>query len=316
MEWDELYPKNVKPAYELFLEYFPDDIRELFLRFNQEMNDKYFVYNKWQRFEKNHGWVYGFCRNYRFELVSVIVKSDCFKVCGISVRDEKALEKVFEKTKIKYDSGYEQRYAEVCEKKKKNQIERSKKRVVQEKLQMEELTKQADNEMLNKFKWCKKVSRNDLERLYASEAKGLMDTELFEEIGSMFYIRCTQAREVRSFMEQGKLLCLNCGKVLQVRGYVVVEACECGYCYTYREYRRSCNAANMPGGRAVPVFDEFTEKWAKCGDSTQKMMLIDWLVHQCHVTMMSGIAGRSVGVNLIEGTKKQVSDLILKLAYK
>lgn len=45
------------------------------------------------------------------------------------------------------------------------------------------------------------------------------------------------------------------------------------------------------------------------------MMLIDWLIHQCQVTLMSGAKGKSVCENLIEGTRKQISDLILKLAY-
>jgi len=44
------------------------------------------------------------------------------------------------------------------------------------------------------------------------------------------------------------------------------------------------------------------------------MLLIDWLVHECHVTLMSGEKGRSVCVNLIEGTLKQISDLIMKIA--
>ena len=45
------------------------------------------------------------------------------------------------------------------------------------------------------------------------------------------------------------------------------------------------------------------------------MMLIDWLIHQCHVTLMSGAKGRSVCVNLLEGTKKQILDVINNLAY-
>jgi len=71
----------------------------------------------------------------------------------------------------------------------------------------------------------------------------------------------------------------------------------------------------MPAHRAQPIFDDFVEKWPGCRDATQKMLLIDRLTHECHVTLMSGAKGRSVCVNLIEDSKKQIADLILTLAY-
>jgi len=128
-------------------------------------------------------------------------------------------------------------------------------------------------------------------------------------------------------MEQGQILCLHCGAILnadivKVAGYTPFSKdnlpinCECGHSYTYREYRRSCNAANMPGGRAEPIFEQFAQKWPGCKDAKQKMLLIDWLIHECHVTLMSGAKGRSVCINLIEGTTKQITDLIMKLAYE
>ena len=173
----------------------------------------------------------------------------------------------------------------------------------------------------------KKVSRNDLMKLYQSEAKGLINEDLLDEVGYTFYTRCTQAKQARELMEQGKMLCLHCGAVLsddivKIGGYTPFSksnlpvSCDCGYSYTYREYRRCCNAANMPGGRATPIFEHFAQKWPSCKDTAQKMMLIDWLVHECHVTLMSGIAGRSVCINFIEGTTKQISDLITTLAHK
>jgi hypothetical protein len=45
------------------------------------------------------------------------------------------------------------------------------------------------------------------------------------------------------------------------------------------------------------------------------MRLIDELIHEFHINLVSGIKGRFVGINLIEGSKKQIVDLILTLAY-
>jgi len=124
-----------------------------------------------------------------------------------------------------------------------------------------------------------------------------------------------QAKQARELMDKGRMLCLHCSTALPKGDPFTAVTCDCGYSYTYREYRRSCNAANMPGGRAAPIFEHFAKKWPGCRDAAQKMLLIDWLIHECHVTIMSGEKGRSVCVNLIEGTKKQIADVIIQLAY-
>ena len=314
MEWIEKYPKKSKPAYDDLLEFLQPHIRDLFESFDREMNVQFQVHNKYHRYSNSAGWVYGYGRSYNCELLAVTIHSDYFSVLGISVKDGNSLQKALKEARNAYDQGFEDRYAAISAERRKNQIERTKKRIDREKAQMERLRENTDETRLNQFKWCRKVSRKDLLRLYQGEAAGLIDQELLEEIGYTFYARCRQAKEVRELMEEGKLLCLHCGAVLKPSGYTSPVHCECGYCYTYREYRRSCNTANMPGGRAAPIFETFAQKWPSCRETSQKMMLIDWLIHECHVTLMSGLKGRSVCVNLIEGTLKQISDLIVKLA--
>jgi len=97
MEWKDKYPKNIKPAYNELLEYFSDNIRKLFLCFNEEMNNKFGVWIKWCRYEKTVGWVYGYGRLYRVELLFVVVQSDCFYVLDVAVKDEVSLQNALEK---------------------------------------------------------------------------------------------------------------------------------------------------------------------------------------------------------------------------
>lgn len=320
MDWKEAYPKKTKPSYDELLGFFEPHIRELFETFDREVNSQFNVHNKYHRYSSIAGWTYGYGRSYNCELMTVTVHSDCFYVLGVSVRDEESLREALGKVRDAYESGFEDHYAAVSAKRRENQIARSKTRVEREQAQMEKLTEHVDPEKFNKFNWCKKVSRSDLFRLYQGEAKGLLDEDLLEDIGLTFYTRCTQAKEARELMEKGHMLCLHCGAVLGVgieRQAVLGNEpvyCECGYSYTYREYRRSCNAVNMPGGRATPKFEGFIKEWTLCKDASQKMMQIDRLIHECHVTLMSGAQGRSVCINLIEGSLKQIADLIVKLA--
>jgi hypothetical protein len=43
---------------------------------------------------------------------------------------------------------------------------------------------------------------------------------------------------------------------------------------------------------------------------------IDRLIHEFHINLNSGVKGRFVAINLIQGTKKQIGDLIISLAYE
>ena len=315
MEWKDQYPKKVKPTYNELLNYMPIQVRELFLIFNDEMESKYKVYNKYQRYTADDGWVYGYCRNYRCELICVFIKSDCFNVLGIGVKNEESLRNALNEVQRVYHAGYEKKYADLSAKRREDQIKRTKLRLEREKAQMDCITEKIDKTKLNQFKWCPKVSRDTLLKLYQSDAKGIMDQELLDEVGYTFYTRCRQAQDTRLWLEKGRLLCHQCGTVLSPTGYTSVVACPCGYCYTYREYRRSFHTHNMPAGRATSIFDQYALKWPGCKDPNEKMQLIDRLIHECHVSLMSGVQGRSVCVNLIEGTKKQISDLIMVLAY-
>lgn len=53
-KWQSQFPEEKKPTYEELLTFFPEKVRDLFLKFNDEMNNVYQVYNRWQRYEKRN----------------------------------------------------------------------------------------------------------------------------------------------------------------------------------------------------------------------------------------------------------------------
>ena len=71
----------------------------------------------------------------------------------------------------------------------------------------------------------------------------------------------------------------------------------------------------MPSGAATAIFNAFIDDWPRAKGYAAKMVLIDNLLHEFHINLNSGVKGRFVGINLIEGTKKQIEELILDLAY-
>ena len=328
VEWKDRYPKSIKPSYDELLDFFKPQIRKLFIVFDAEMKKRFKVDNKYHKYTTTNGWTYGYGRNYNCELLTVAVKADSFSLLGVDVINELSLQKALTEAEKEYNNGYEEYCESVSAKRREGQKERAKKQAEREKIEMEKLAEGLDKDKFNKFKWPKKVARNDLLRLYQSDARGVLDEELLDDVGFGFYIRCKLAQDIENLIDSGYILCLHCSEKLKIPGKlspggsVIISSdgnlpmlCKCGYSYTYREYRRSRNAANMPGGRATPIFEEYIQKWPGCKTSAQKMMLIDWIIHKFHVTLMSGEEGRSVCINLIEGSLMQISDLINKLAY-
>lgn len=99
MEWKDTFGRNVRPTYNELLEFLLEEVRQLFLDFNQIMENEYKVYNKYQRYEKSVGWVYGYCRNYRCELLSVTIGNGYFNVLGVKVDDEASLNQLLRRQK-------------------------------------------------------------------------------------------------------------------------------------------------------------------------------------------------------------------------
>lgn len=70
----------------------------------------------------------------------------------------------------------------------------------------------------------------------------------------------------------------------------------------------------MPTGAASKVFNEYMVKWNVAKGYSEKLILIDTLLHEFHLSLVSGAAHRPVAMNFIDGTRKQVEGVIGELA--
>lgn len=113
-------------------------------------------------------------------------------------------------------------------------------------------------------------------------------------------------------MEKTIIRCHNCGS--EIGGEGDFRRCDCGYQYSYKEYRRSFHRNNMPTGAASKVFNEYMVKWNVAKGYSEKMILIDTLLHDFHLSLVSGAVHRPVAMNFIDGTRKQIESVIGELA--
>ena len=299
MDWKERYAKANKPKLAEVNEYLAGDAKGLFVQFNHALKDTYGLGYVVIAYSDVNGWKYKYGHSGLILVHNVCFHDGIFSVEGIDVADSRGLDQAIAKVGEMYRDGFMERFAAFSRKR----AERKK-----EKPNVSPCT----GKNLNQCRWPAMVSRQSLKTLYENDAKGMTDEALLNDIGFTLYVRCLEAREIYGLMEAGKVKCLHCGSVLD---YADIMECSCGRQYTYREYRKSYRANNMPRGEASGIFDAFIADWEKARDSVIKMRLIDNLIHEFHVSSIAGTRNRPVGVNLIQGTKEQVTALIKELAY-
>lgn len=315
--WKTLHKKGKqnRPGINEIIEFLPDGVGTLFIEFSQHLAREYDVSCKPPTYTETDGWVYAFGR-YSVNLLSHVSMDDgAFCVQNISVNDDVSLQKALKLVDSLYDD-YKERFERIVAVKKEKQKQNNKRRIEREQNELATISDKIDKEKFNKYRWSPKLSRQMLKRLYENDAKGFSDENLVDEVGYTLYARCLQGRDERLLIESGKLKCHHCDEILQIESMGKLLECSCGYQYIFRDYMRSFRTENMPSGAATAIFNAFIENWTRANGYAQKMRLIDWLVHEFHTNLNSGVKGRFVGINLIEGTKKQIADLIFGLAYK
>lgn len=167
----------------------------------------------------------------------------------------------------------------------------------------------------NSLRWARRVHPDLIRRLYASDASGIQDEELVNEVGYAMYARCQSIR-VATEAHFGRAACPLCQSVIQRPGWSKEEllVCACGWQITWDEYHQSYKRKQLVGGKAFPMFTEFLDAWPKQRTYRDKLLAIDRLVHALHVDATHGFA-RPGACNLIECNMREALSLMQELAY-
>lgn len=310
--WPQLYDKKHRPGKAELSDYLSPDVMALFERFADHLARRYRLHCPPAVYTANAGWIFQFGRSGMNLFECVTVGQGCFGVHDIEVRDEATLADALALADRLYEGGFGDQLTIYCAQKSAAQSQLAKRRVEREKQQLADMAQHIDRARFNRYHWSPKVSRRDLERLYALDARQMGDEALVDEVGFALYARCLQGRDERALIESGRMKCHGCGAIL---GYSTgLIECACGQQYLFRDYMRAFRTNNMPSGSAAHIFQAFLNAWPRANGYAQKMRLVDGLVHEFHMNLVTGVKGRFVGVNLIEGTKKQIEQLILSLA--
>lgn len=162
----------------------------------------------------------------------------------------------------------------------------------------------------DEIRWAAPVQRGLIHRLYETDARGIVDEELIDEVGVALLVRCEAIHLVTH------RLCPHCGGQMESRRRreEVLTCAGCGWQVTWRRYRASYKGRRIHGGRAFPAFERFLGAFPAARAAREKMILIDALIHAVHYSA-GDVWTVPAACNLIAGSMRDVMRLLDGLAY-
>ena len=179
----------------------------------------------------------------------------------------------------------------------------------------------------NEIRWAPRVPKWKIRRLYESDAKGILDEELLDDVGYALLDRCDSILTVAE-AQGGRVRCPRCSTqglktILERprhRGDVRDAVLKCHVCEwhtTWGEYHLSFKRKQLNAGGATKAFEAFAATFPVCSTPKQKLIAIDQLIHEFHYSLRKkpNLPTRPVGVNLIEGKLTDVVRFLDALTY-
>lgn len=164
-----------------------------------------------------------------------------------------------------------------------------------------------------KLRWAPRLQPGLLERLYASDARGLRDLELCEAVGSRLHARC----RAYVLVHEDAVDCPSCGTVYTVarRGESPCPGAGCGWSTTWPAYRQSVRDHYAFTGRAMEAFSRFHDRYPAARSYRDKILLIDELIHSFHRDEARAPA-KSVASKLLQGSKDEAVRFLDRLSAR
>ena len=162
-------------------------------------------------------------------------------------------------------------------------------------------------------RWAPRLRPEKLRRLYETDARGILDEDLVDEVAYALYSRCESILTVTESI-WGKTQCPGCGIIILSSEWQL-QCPGCGWQAAREEYHKSWEHQQLNGTNAIEIFREYVRRLPQAGTPQEKMRLIDTLIHAVHCDVRRGTYGRQVARNLIEGKSQRIAELVDSLAY-
>ncbi|HEY7091823.1 MAG TPA: hypothetical protein VH393_01500 [Ktedonobacterales bacterium] len=168
------------------------------------------------------------------------------------------------------------------------------------------------------MRWAPRVSLTKIRKLYQTDALGIVNEELIDEVGFALYSRCRSILTVTE-AAAGRIACPQCEALIIRQSEDPTELLRCATCgweTTWERYHQTWRHQELYGGGGVDAFLAYVQQWPRAGTPQQKVLFIDQLIHIWHWQARSDhLLGRATVVNLIESSCEQAIALLDEITY-
>ena len=178
------------------------------------------------------------------------------------------------------------------------------------------------------IRWPKRVTKERLRQLYLSEADGLLDEELLDEVGITLYLRCQAILDIERAQSEGLVRCPRCQQAGREswlrREHASRETPQplltcglCGWTLSWSEYAASYRRRQLNLGGAGAYFGAYVDAYPRLQTARDKMLAVDRLIHAFHYSLRADptLPTRPAAVNLIEGRLTDIVPFLDELTY-
>ena len=143
------------------------------------------------------------------------------------------------------------------------------------------MTDEAKNQLPT---WSPRLRKAQIARLYKAAGRGLLDEELIDDVGFSLLVR---AESILAATEagEGRVSCPNC-KAIVLHGddgeNVLLKCSNCGWECWWKTYHKTIKYKGLNAGGMQPFLEEFVQKFPKARSHSERLILIDTLIHRYH----------------------------------
>jgi len=152
-------------------------------------------------------------------------------------------------------------------------------------------------------RWASRVNPRTIRQLYETDARGIVDEELLNDVGYALLARCQSILSATE-AQAGRVTCPRCRQVIvreASRSWDKPDetlSCRCGWSARWRDYFASYQGKHLVGGGATAMHRTFVEDFGHARTPAEKMRAIDRLIHAFHWELVSE-PGRSAAREVI-----------------
>ncbi len=155
--------------------------------------------------------------------------------------------------------------------------------------------------------WAPRVSREKILQLYIEVASGINNEELIDFVADSFYRRCSDIVRI----SERRFACPVCKDEFPHPHPPEedLKCTNCGWHTTWREHLLSYRGRQLSvNTQLTHIPKKFIEELPRCKSLQEKVILIDTLIHSCHVWLRNGTKyySRPLAVNFIDGKMNEV----------